>query len=52
MTSIATLALVLYIFGMVGLFAQSVSVSLGPVAPGWFGAGLGMLAFLLTEFPG
>lgn len=52
MTTIATLALVLFILGVLGLFAQSVGVTLGRVSPGWFGAGLFGLAYLLTSFPG
>lgn len=52
MTSIATLALVLYIAGGFGLFAQAVGVALGRVSPGWLGLGLIWLAFALTGSPG
>lgn len=45
-------ALLLAIVGVFGLFVQSFVPLVGPVAPGWFGAGLVVLAALLTGFPG
>lgn len=47
MTSVAMLALILYIVGMLGLFTQAVIAR----SPGWAGGGLIALAWLLTNFP-
>ena len=43
------LLLLLWIVGVLGLFAQSFGVALGRVAPGWLGAGLIGLAVLLSD---
>ena len=43
------LLLILWICGVVGLFAQAFGVALGRVSPGWLGAGLIGLAVLLGE---
>jgi hypothetical protein len=53
MSSIATLALILFIVGVLGLFAQAVGVVIaGRVSPGWLGLGLIGVGWLLTSFPG
>lgn len=52
MTPVATLALVLFIVGVLLLFAQSVIAAVGPVAPGWVGAGLIAVAYSLTKTVG
>lgn len=51
MTTIATLALVLFIAGVFGLFAQAFGVSLGRVSPGWLGAALIGVGVLLVWTP-
>ncbi len=43
------LLLILWVVGVLGLFAQSFGVGLGRVAPGWLGAGLIGLAVLLGQ---
>lgn len=52
MTPVATLALVLYIVGVLLVFAQSVIAAIGPVGPGWVGLGLIGVAYGLTELVG
>lgn len=51
MTSVAILALVLFIIGVLLCFAAAVSAALGRVSPFPLGVGLMGLAWLLTNFP-
>jgi hypothetical protein len=52
MSALTVFVLVLWIVGVLGLFAQAFGAAFGRVSPGWLGLALIALAALLTDLPG